>query len=213
MSNLAWHFWPFMHSGYFCPVKLLISSEGTSAQRYRLCTINLFLCSKAQSVQWSHICALKLPLPRYKVHGAYMGPIWGRQDPGGPHVGPMNFAIRVYSGAPWSTTSLSTKKNTEYRKISHGISSTWFWQDLLAAVNMYLCYKRILCKFYGQHAGLTRSYTQSLVWIIHKSCVKTLWLKQNGENYVNNKFKCILMKICIFWLKFLRVWLTILSNL
>ena len=23
-----------------------------------------------------------------------MGPIWGRQDPGGPHVGHMNFAIR-----------------------------------------------------------------------------------------------------------------------
>ena len=22
-----------------------------------------------------------------------MGPIWGRQDPDGPHVGPMNFAI------------------------------------------------------------------------------------------------------------------------
>ena len=21
-----------------------------------------------------------------------MGPIWGRQDPGGPHVGPMNIA-------------------------------------------------------------------------------------------------------------------------
>ena len=28
-----------------------------------------------------------------KVHGDSMGPIWGRQDPGGPHVGPMNFAI------------------------------------------------------------------------------------------------------------------------
>ena len=28
-----------------------------------------------------------------KVHGANMGPIWGRQDPGGPQVGPMNFAI------------------------------------------------------------------------------------------------------------------------
>ena len=24
-----------------------------------------------------------------------MGPIWGRQDPGGPHVGPNNFAIWV----------------------------------------------------------------------------------------------------------------------
>ena len=32
-----------------------------------------------------------------KVHGANMGPIWGRQDPGGPHVGPGNFAIWVKS--------------------------------------------------------------------------------------------------------------------
>ena len=32
-------------------------------------------------------------IPDNKVHGANMGPIWGRQDPGGPHVGPMNFAI------------------------------------------------------------------------------------------------------------------------
>ena len=30
--------------------------------------------------------------PDRKVHGANMGPIWGQQDPGGPHVGPMNFA-------------------------------------------------------------------------------------------------------------------------
>ena len=33
--------------------------------------------------------------PDSKVHGANMGPIWGRQGPGGPHVGPMNFAIWV----------------------------------------------------------------------------------------------------------------------
>ena len=32
-----------------------------------------------------------------KVHGANMGPIWGRQDPGGPHVGPMNLAIWEYA--------------------------------------------------------------------------------------------------------------------
>ena len=31
--------------------------------------------------------------PGSKVHGASMGPTWGRQDPGGPHVGPMNLAI------------------------------------------------------------------------------------------------------------------------
>ena len=33
--------------------------------------------------------------PDSKVHGANMGPIRGRQDPGGPHVGPMNFAIWI----------------------------------------------------------------------------------------------------------------------
>ena len=31
--------------------------------------------------------------PDSKVHGANVGPSWGRQDPSGPHVGHMNFAI------------------------------------------------------------------------------------------------------------------------
>ena len=33
--------------------------------------------------------------PDSKVHGANVGPIWGRQDPDGPHVCAMNFAIWV----------------------------------------------------------------------------------------------------------------------
>ena len=36
-----------------------------------------------------------LSYPYSTVHGANMGPIWGWQDPGGPRVGPMNFAIWV----------------------------------------------------------------------------------------------------------------------
>ena len=45
-------------------------------------------------MEWSGIDILDLKLHPYsKVHGANMGPIWGRQDPDGPHVGPMNFAI------------------------------------------------------------------------------------------------------------------------
>ena len=34
----------------------------------------------------------KLNVPDSKVPETNMGPIWGRQDPDGPHVGPMNFA-------------------------------------------------------------------------------------------------------------------------
>ena len=37
-----------------------------------------------------------------KVRGASIGPIWGRQNPGGPHVGPMNFAI-------WAITLVEAK--------------------------------------------------------------------------------------------------------
>ena len=39
--------------------------------------------------------------PNSKVHGANMGLIWGRQDPGGPHVGPMNFAIWIPMRSWW----------------------------------------------------------------------------------------------------------------
>ena len=39
------------------------------------------------------ISVLVCVIPESKVHGANTGPIRGRQDPGGPHVGPMNFAI------------------------------------------------------------------------------------------------------------------------
>ena len=39
-----------------------------------------------------------------KVHGTNMGPIWGWQDPGGPHVGPMNFVIWEVSRF-WSSTN------------------------------------------------------------------------------------------------------------
>ena len=42
----------------------------------------------------SHFCSF----PDSKVHGANMRPIWGRQEPGRPHVGPINFAIWVRIG-------------------------------------------------------------------------------------------------------------------
>ena len=49
------------------------------------------------------------PNPDSKVHRANMGPIWGRQDPGGPHDGPMNFAI-------WECLCYSTNMNDWYKR-------------------------------------------------------------------------------------------------
>ena len=59
--------------------------------------------SPEPKLQWIHVITChegSIPAntrrldPDSKVHGAYMGPTWGRQGPGGPHVGPMNLAIR-----------------------------------------------------------------------------------------------------------------------
>ena len=48
--------------------------------------------------------------PYSKVHGDNMGPIWGRQNPDGPHVGPMNFAI-------WDTFLTQPAVNIAMNKI------------------------------------------------------------------------------------------------
>ena len=47
-----------------------------------------------------------IPALKSKVHGANMVPIWGRQDPGGPHVSPMNFAIWVVASCDDVTVTL-----------------------------------------------------------------------------------------------------------
>ena len=51
------------------------------------------VCNNEQPRQWFKD-ACRLNGPDCKVHGANMGPTWGWQVPGGPHVCPMNLAIR-----------------------------------------------------------------------------------------------------------------------
>ena len=53
-------------------------------------------CKCVSAVQFANqTCFTTCIYPDSKVHGANTGPIWGRQDPGGLHVGPMNFVIWV----------------------------------------------------------------------------------------------------------------------
>ena len=82
-------------------------------------TVNILMILKAIVLMWDHTNILiydndieaigHMPYqtlsnnPDNKVYGANMGPIWGQQGPGGPHVGPMNLAIWVYQyHACWS---------------------------------------------------------------------------------------------------------------
>ena len=60
-------------------IQLNAITKGSNISRYYT------LHYKGSSWTWN--------IPDSKVHGTNMGPIWGRQGSGGPHVGPMNFAI------------------------------------------------------------------------------------------------------------------------
>ena len=72
-----------------------------SAESLKLFMCLLFMCRMhsfnllwPSEALWRHKSdSTMVQFPDSKVHGTNMGPIWGRQDRGGPHDGPMNFAI------------------------------------------------------------------------------------------------------------------------
>ena len=78
---------------------------------------------KPQNCLWSF---LMRTFPNSKVHGANMGPIWGRQDAGGPRVGPMNFATWEL----WCRT-LSIQRNSN--KCQTNLSS-------ISTANIHVCH-------------------------------------------------------------------------
>ena len=77
-------------------------------------------------MEYNHwpVCIIDI-IPDSKVHGANKGPIWGRQDTGGPHVGPRNFAIWDTLIIPECVRGPVTVSNkTSYRTISWSLAST-----------------------------------------------------------------------------------------
>ena len=61
------------------------------------------------------------PYPDSKFHGANMGPTWVLSAPDGPHVGPMNLAIRVPCPHRRAMDILPRKAAEKY----HGSTSSW----------------------------------------------------------------------------------------
>ena len=78
-----------------------------------------------------------------KFHGANMGPIWGRQDPGGPHVGPMNFAIWVFV-SPVCAVSNMFELNYSIKYPQHGKLNSI---KLLAMVLQWQCTRQNRSKY------------------------------------------------------------------
>ena len=62
--------------------------------------------------------------PDSKVHGANMGSIWGRQVPGGPNVGPMNFAIWFFQWGlmiAWAIRNIKSSSSQRHPYLVHTV--------------------------------------------------------------------------------------------
>ena len=69
-------------------------------------TKNIIIWRKQQFIRQIQTSSrfLALAIPDSKVHGANMGPTWVLLAPDGPHVGPMNLAIRDQGVQPRALT-------------------------------------------------------------------------------------------------------------
>ena len=68
-------------------------------------------CADCSRVPHCAMLCQVIATPDSKVHGANMGPTWGRQDLGGPYVGHVNLAIWVrFSHAAITLSNFSTLK-------------------------------------------------------------------------------------------------------
>ena len=107
LHNKLWYIARIVHLRASCGVYFIVMTNARnmlSIQRTsnlwnmkdRLPCVHYIATSVPDSCQVKH-CELRVyptfNIPDSKFHGANMGPIWGRQDPGGPHVGHRNLAI------------------------------------------------------------------------------------------------------------------------
>ena len=105
--------------------------------------------------------------PDNKVHETNMGPIWGRQDPGGPHVGPMNLAIRVI--VHWTLGSY-------YSKIATKLHTSPFKKIHLKIPPVKWCHsvQATICQMKNELRGLLHNIYCGVCLFLFYSCCRKL---------------------------------------
>ena len=127
-------------------------------------------------------------IPDSKVHGANIGPIWVLSAPEGPHVGPMNLAIRKFS----------------VPKTHYEISFTF-----ASSGTSLLLYKYMVDPLYNIHVRQVSSYLSwgdaYHIWMWYlfgKECVdnSAKW-KWSKKSWFNNAAPDYLW-LCHLWIKY-----------
>ena len=146
---------------------------------------------------------LGLLYPDSKVHEANMGPIWGRQDPGGPHVGP-NEPCYLGTDVPFlsQVTATHLKIGTCRCHLQMLVFNGDAWYALsltfhsLAPESCGCNLKLVIFKFISRIRILSIFYEISLRWMPQDLTDDQLTLAcchQAANHYLSH----ILTKICV----------------
>ena len=111
--NILWIY--CLHFKIKTPLVITYIAQDMNKLYHYMCDFNIRFSSS--------ICQRSSALtgdPDNKVHGANMGPTWVLSAPDGPHVGPMNLAIRgVLFEWPWHSAMSEWAKST--------MPADWWW--------------------------------------------------------------------------------------
>ena len=140
-----------------------------------------------QQVQYSYIVAINLliilvyTIPDSKFRVAHMGPTWVLSAPGGPHVGPMNLAIRDTSMSghwQWALTRFILYKDKFI--IAHAsIKNTIHIPELPSLGNYYIGWLNPI-NYLSKHFILRQKYPNTF---LHVLCI-WLWSGDIFESYL-----------------------------
>ena len=132
--------------------------------------------------------------PDSKVHGANMGPTWGRQDPGGPYVGHMNLAIWVLNitfrfdrhHCSWAASTL-TKSTHDSKSIFVRIKI--FLNGEINKRSFEKPHTRILVGYHikGSNMRVSRAKTMKIIFTSVRSDTEVSWsLVMAPSNYLKH---------------------------
>ena len=110
---------------------------------------------------WKIILQLFYNTPESKVHGANLGPTWVLSAPDGPHVGPMNLAIR--------DDHLPRKVNI--------IDISWLTREVMLSNTIYVSWKRNRVKCMNELPRQSPCFT---VLVIYTGAIILNYVLRNG---------------------------------
>ena len=84
-----------------------------------------------------------LDYPDSKVHGANMGPTWVLSAPDGPHVGPMNLAIRVVEGLPHVSTTFQNSI-TDWEELKYWLEESISFNYIIICQTLIMLYNCVV---------------------------------------------------------------------